>query len=102
MISNRRTADSPYSWIRAVGSLNLYWMNLSHCARTAAEMTHLYVSRRDHDLAIAPRLHVLSVDAQTEWPWAAPVRRVKSSQPGHGAGIRFMVSRATHRPACTL
>ena len=35
-------------------------------------MTHLYVSGRDHDLAITQRLHVLAVDAQTKWPWAAP------------------------------
>src|SRR5712691_13539476 len=67
-------------------------MNLSHCARTAAEMPNLYVSRRDHDLAITQRLHVLSVDAHTKWPWAAPVRRVKSSQPGHRTGVRFVLS----------
>jgi len=54
-------------------------------------MTHLYVSWRDHNLAITQSLHILSVDAQTKRPLAAYVRRVKSSQPVHRADIRFML-----------
>src|SRR5258706_14834249 len=77
-------------------------LNLSHRARTTAEMTHLYASRRDHYFAITQRLHVIAVYAQTEWPGISRVRCVKSPQPGKGAGIRFMERRATHRTACTL
>src|ERR1700756_2544031 len=76
--SNRCTADTQSNRVLAISSLNLDRTNLSHRARTAAEMTHLYVFRRDYDLAITEGLHVLPMYAQTEWPGTSCVRCMKS------------------------
>src|SRR5260370_576523 len=77
-----------HAWTRPrIHPLNLDRTNLRHRARTAAEMTHLCVFRRHHDLAITQGLHVLPMYAQTERPGTTCVRCVKSSQPGHGASV---------------
>ena len=55
-------------------------------------MPHLYLSGRDNDLGITQCSDIVPVDTQAEWPSAARVRRVKSSQPQRRAGIRFVLS----------
>src|SRR6266849_966321 len=92
MTSNNCIADLPSMSSRTASSLNSYRMNRTHCARAAKEVTHLYASGRALDLAITQRLHVHTVDTQTERPWTTCVRRVKSPQPGYGAGVRFVLS----------
>src|SRR6266852_2024268 len=88
--------------IRAVSSLDCYGMNHTYCARPSTEVAHLYVFRREDDLAITQRFHVLTMDAQTERPGAACMRSVKSSQPGDGTGVRFILSVATYSSTQSL
>src|SRR6266700_3723109 len=104
MISNRCTAEIRHSEIRAGTSFNFYvdWISRICRAGTALEMAHSDTSGGDYSFGITERLHIFPVDAQAERPRSTCMRCVKSPQPGHRAGVRFMVCRATCHPAQAL
>ena len=60
-------------------------------------MLHSYLSWRDNDLGITQCFDIDPVDTQAEWPRAARVRCVKSSQPQRRAGVRLLL----RVPACS-
>src|SRR5208337_4024607 len=99
--SNGGTADLLHTEIRAgrSSSFNFYfrWISRIHRARAATEMAHPYASGAEHNFGITQSLHIFPVDAQTERPRSTCVRSLKSSQPAHGTGVRFM---ARHEACC--
>jgi hypothetical protein len=96
------TTDLSHNEIQADRScsLNFYFRCISriHGARAATEMAHPYASGAEHNFGITQRLHIFPVDAKTERPRSTGVRSLKSSQPAHGTGVRFMACHATYRP----